>query len=239
MKEKTKPFLLKEDLDELAGKVFTDGPYEYRIYVRTGSLGDDDIVSISIFVENTPDYVGGDLYMYALKHVAAVAGQDHIQTSDWMINKAILESHESLGEMTALILRDSRNILGLQSYPELYKKIQANLDKKIVFDDVKNMLQIRERKLTKVLEYMKSNVTKVEGVPVRLTYTISGEIKRHNDSILAPRLNATISVDFKSNNNLERDQIKDVTEKVHEMMEDLSPIDIHSYDNIRVTSARQ
>lgn len=239
MKAQTKKRLLKEELSDLAGKVFKDGPYEYRIYVRTGSLGDDDIISISLFIENTPDYVGGDLYMYAINHVAAVAGEDQIKNSDWMINKVVLESHESLGEMTALILKDNRNVLGLQSYIDLFKKIQSIQDRKIVFEDVKRTLIARERKLTKVLEYMKNNITKVEGVPVRITYNVSGEIKRHNDTILAPKLNATITVDFKSNNDLSRDQINAVTEKVHEMMEELSPIDIHSYDAIRVTSARQ
>lgn len=244
MKAQTKKRLLKEELSDLAGKVFKDGPYEYRIYVRTGSLGDDDIISISLFIENTPDYVGGDLYMYAINHVAAVAGEDQIKNSDWMINKVVLESHESLGEMTALILKDNRNVLGLQSYIDLFKKIQSIQDRKIVFEDVKRTLMARERKIRKVLEYMQDNITEVEGTPVSIEYKVTGEIKRHNDTILAPKLTIEVNVAFNTSWNngqteMARETIDHIVQSVQNTLEELSPIDFHSYDSIAVRKKRE
>ena len=61
MREQNEPRKISitgKTLAGLAGQVFKDGPYEYRIYVKTGELGDETIVSISVFIENTPPHVG-------------------------------------------------------------------------------------------------------------------------------------------------------------------------------------
>lgn len=228
--------LLNENINSLAGQVFTDGPYEYRIYVKTGELGDDSIVSLSIFIENTPSHVGVDLYLMALEKVAQVAG-DHIQNSDWMINKVILESYESLGEMTSMIMGERSNTFGLQSFQSLLQKIKTNLNKKIDFEEVNSTIDIRKRKLTKVLEYMQRTLTKVNNIKLSLkSYNIIGEAKRHNEDTLAPsiKIKMIVAIDTKAPEKNSRDALQSVREKIQTIMEDLSSIDLHSYDTVTI-----
>jgi len=227
--------LLNEEINSLAGQVFTDGPYEYRIYVKTGELGDDSIVSLSIFIENTPAHVGVDLYLMALEKVAQVAG-DHIQNSDWMINKVILESYESLGEMTSMIMGQRSNVFGLQSFQSLLQKIKTNLNKKIDFEEVNSTIEVRKRKLTKVLEYIQRNLTKVGNSPLSLrTYTITGEAKRHNEDTLAPSIKINIMVALNRKDHPEsRETLDTIRDKIENMIEELSSIDLHSYDSVSI-----
>ena len=240
MREQNIPIKLAitgKTLAGLAGQVFKDGPYEYRIYVKTGELGDETIVSISIFIENTPSHVGVDLYLMALNRVAEVAG-DHIEKSEWMINKVIIEQYEALGEMTPMITGQRSNIFGLQSYRSLEEKIRANLSKSINFQEVNDIIDIRKRKLTKVLNYMQKTLPTANKQPLQITYTISGEAKRHNEEILAPSIKADINVTMmekpKASDHVARSIIEAVKDSVYEMIQDLLPIDIHSYDNITV-----
>jgi len=226
--------LLNEDINSLAGQVFTDGPYEYRIYVKTGELGDDSIVSLSIFIENTPAHVGVDLYMMALEKVAQVAG-DHIQNSDWMINKVILESYEGLGEMTSMIMGQRSNAFGLQSFQSLLQKIKTNLNKKVDFEEVNSTIEVRKRKLTKVLEYMQRTLTKVNKTSLSLkSYSITGEAKRHNEDTLAPSIKVKMIVFIKPDIKSNREILEAVREKIQSIMEDLSSIDLHSYDSVTI-----
>jgi hypothetical protein len=234
--EPTKLSITGKTLAGLAGQVFTDGPYEYRIYVKTGELGDSSIVSISIFIENTPPHVGVDLYLMALKRVAEVAG-DHIENSEWMINKVIIEQYEALGEMTPMVTGQRSNIFGLQSYRNLEEKIRTNLTKSINFQQVNDIIDVRKRKLTKVLNYMQKTLPTYKQ-PLNITYTISGEVKRHNEEILAPSIKADINVTMvekpKASDHTARVIIDAIKDSIYEMIEDLSPIDIHSYDNITI-----
>lgn len=231
-KKQTMIALLNENINSLAGQVFTEGPYEYRIYVKTGELGDDSIVSLSIFIENTPSHVGVDLYLMALEKVAQVAG-DHIQNSDWMINKVILESYEGLGEMTSMIMGNRSNVFGLQSFKDLLKKIKTNLNKKVDFEEVNNTIDIRKRKLTKVLEYMQRTLTKVNNTKLSLkSYSITGEAKRHNEDTLAPSIKIKMIVALTQKQNTLTNL--DVKEKIQTIMEDLSSIDLHSYDTVTI-----
>ena len=234
--EPTKLSITGKTLAGLAGQVFKDGPYEYRIYVKTGELGDSSIVSISIFIENTPPHVGVDLYLMALKRVAEVAG-DHIENSEWMINKVIIEQYEALGEMTPMVTGQRSNIFGLQSYRSLEEKIRTNLTKSINFQQVNDIIDVRKRKLTKVLNYMQKTLPTTKQ-PLNITYTISGEVKRHNEEILAPSIKADINVTMvekpKASDHTARVIIEAIKDSIYEMIEDLSPIDIHSYDNITI-----
>jgi hypothetical protein len=233
-KKQTMIGLLNEEINSLAGQVFTDGPYEYRIYVKTGELGDDSIVSLSIFIENTPAHVGVDLYLMALEKVAQVAG-DHIQNSDWMINKVILESYEGLGEMTSMIMGQRSNVFGLQSFQSLLQKIKTNLNKKIDFEEVNSIIEVRKRKLTKVLEYMQRTLTKVNNTSLSLkSYSITGEAKRHNEDTLAPSIKVKMIVAIKPEIKSNREILEAVREKIHSIMEDLSSIDLHSYDTVTI-----
>lgn len=225
-----------EDISSLAGQVFKDGPYEYRIYVKTGDLGDETIVSISVFIENAPPSVGVDLYLMALQRVAEVAGE-HVQNSEWMINKVILEQNESLGEMTSMITGQRSNIFGLQSFQSLLDKIKTNLNKKIDFQQVNDTIAIRIKKLTKVLNYIQTKLPTLKNLSSKMTYTISGEAKRHNDDLLAPSIKAEINVELMETRGGEtfiRSLTGALKEEVYNMIEDYSPIDIHSYDNISV-----
>jgi hypothetical protein len=234
-KKQTMIGLLNEEINSLAGQVFTDGPYEYRIYVKTGELGDDSIVSLSIFIENTPAHVGVDLYLMALEKVAQVAG-DHIQNSDWMINKVILESYEGLGEMTSMIMGQRSNTFGLQSFQSLLQKIKTNLNKKIDFEEVNSTIEVRKRKLTKVLEYIQRNLTKVGNSPLSLrSYTITGEAKRHNEDTLAPSIKINIMVALNRKDHPEsRETLDHIRDKIESMIEELSSIDLHSYDSVSI-----
>jgi hypothetical protein len=204
--------------------------------VKTGELGDDSIVSLSIFIENTPAHVGVDLYLMALEKIAQVAG-DHIQNSDWMINKVILESYEGLGEMTSMIMGQRSNVFGLQSFQSLLQKIKTNLNKKVDFEEVNSIIEVRKRKLTKVLNYMQKTLPTYKQ-PLNITYTISGEAKRHNEEILAPSIKADIIVTMiekpKASDHTARVIIEAIKDSIYEMIENLSPIDIHSYDNITI-----
>lgn len=173
----------------------------------------------------------------ALNRVAEVAG-DHIEKSEWMINKVIIEQYEALGEMTPMITGQRSNIFGLQSYRSLEEKIRTNLTKSINFQEVNDLIDIRKRKLTKVLNYMQKTLPTVNKLPLQITYTISGEAKRHNEEILAPSIKADINVTMmekpKASDHVARSIIEAVKDSVYEMIEDLLPIDIHSYDNITI-----
>ena len=163
MEEKQEP-----DFGQLTGRVFKDGPYEYRIYIKTGSLGDDRIVAVSLFIENIPPHVGVDLYMYAMGHIVELAGTA-IDTSEWMINKVIMEEYEHLGEISGMIMgADKVKDFGLQPLSTLMSKIKINLNKKMDLEEVNRKIQVRLNKMVKLIKYVQKNVTSVKDIPIQI-----------------------------------------------------------------------
>lgn len=240
---------MNEQLSTLAGKVFTDGPYQYRIYVRTGDLGDESIMAINIFIENEPPYVGVDLHMFAINRVAEVAG-DHMEKSDWMINKVIMEEAEGLGELSSLITGERTTVFGIQSYQSLMTKIQNNIDKKIDFEKVFKTISSRKIKLFKTLDHMVDNITNINGTPISMKFSISGEPKRHADSMLAPSIKIYITfaaykdstiwgINSRPNRDKEAvklnyDDLVEIKRQLKNTLENLSPVDLHSYDTLQI-----
>lgn len=223
---------------KLAGVVYKDGPYEYRIYIKTGSLGDDNIVAVSLFIENIPPYVGVDLYMYAMGHIVEVAGTS-IDNSDWMINKVIMEEYENLGEISTLILgNDKVRDFGLQSLSSLMNKIKINLNKKLDLEKVNSVIQIRLAKINKLISYMQKKYTSMEGFSIHINSTTSGTAKRYNDTI-APGITVQITVNVDTQDldpnsaRIKRNQIRDT---IHDILKDHSPIDWHAYDYININT---
>lgn len=233
MKENQEP-----QFGQLAGKVFKDGPYEYRIYIKTGSLGDENIVAVSLFIENIPSYVGVDLYMYAMGHIVELAG-DTIENSDWMINKVIMEEYEHLGEISSMIMgADKVRDFGLQSLSGLMSKIKINLNKKMDLEEVNRRIQVRLSKMVKLIKYMQKNITSIDDVPVIINYVANGAAKRHNET-LAPGIRVKVNVSIRTtwnngNTKLSSQIINQVKDKIENYLSDHSPIDWHPYDSIQV-----
>lgn len=231
MKENQEP-----QLNQLAGKVFKDGPYEYRIYLKTGSLGDEDIVAVSLFIENIPPYVGVDLYMYAMGHIVEVAGH-HIDGSEWMINKVILEEYENLGEISSMIMgADKVKDFGLQSLSTLMSKIKINLNKKLDLEEVNRKIQVRLAKMVKLIKYMQKNITSIDNVPISLSFKANGAARRHNET-LAPGIVVNITVTYDENEDTNKLVAhKDIRNQIEHMIKEYSPINFHPYDNITVNA---
>ena len=231
MKENQEP-----QLNQLAGVVFNDGPYEYRIYLKTGSLGDEDIVAVSLFIENIPPYVGVDLYMYAMGHIVEVAGH-HIDGSDWMINKVILEEYENLGEISSMIMgADKVKDFGLQSLSTLMSKIKINLNKKLDLEEVNRKIQVRLAKMVKLIKYMQKNITSIDNVPISLSYKANGAARRHNET-LAPGIVVDVAVAYDQNEDANNAVAhKDIRNQIEHMIKEYSPINFHPYDNITVSA---
>ena len=231
MKENQEP-----QLNQLAGKVFKDGPYEYRIYLKTGSLGDEDIVAVSLFIENIPPYVGVDLYMYAMGHIVEVAGH-HIDGSEWMINKVILEEYENLGEISSMIMgADKVKDFGLQSLSTLMNKIKINLNKKLDLEEVNRKIQVRLAKMVKLINYMRKNITSIDNVPISLSYKANGAARRHNET-LAPGIVVDVVVMYDENEDTNKlVGHKDIRNQIEHMIKEYSPINFHPYDNITVSA---
>jgi hypothetical protein len=228
MKEKQEP-----QFGQLAGKVFNDGPYQYRIYIKTGSLGDDEIVAVSLFIENIPPYVGVDLYMYAMGHIVEVAGTA-IDTSEWMINKVIMEEYEHLGEVSSMIMgADKVKDFGLQSLNTLMSKIKINLNKKMDLEEVNRKIQIRLAKMTKLIKYMQKNITTISNVPISITYQASGAARRHHET-LSPGITVKVIVTYDSDKANVLIGSNDIRSHVYDILKDYSPIEWHPYDNITV-----
>jgi hypothetical protein len=228
MKEKQEP-----QFGQLAGKVFKDGPYEYRIYIKTGSLGDDEIVAVSLFIENIPPYVGVDLYMYAMGHIVELAGTA-IDNSEWMINKVIMEEYEHLGEISSMIMgADKVKDFGLQPLSSLMSKIKINLNKKMDLEEVNRKIQIRLAKMIKLIKYMQKNITTISNVPISITYKASGAARRHHET-LAPGITVKITVAYDSDKAKILIGPNDIRLQIEQMLKDYSPIEWHPYDNITV-----
>ncbi len=228
MKEKQEP-----QFGQLAGKVFNDGPYQYRIYIKTGSLGDDEIVAVSLFIENIPPYVGVDLYMYAMGHIVELAGTA-IDNSEWMINKVIMEEYEHLGEISSMIMgADKVKDFGLQPLSTLMSKIKINLNKKMDLEEVNKKIQIRLAKMTKLIKYMQKNITTISNVPISITYKASGAARRHHET-LSPGITVKLTVAYDSDKAKTLIGPNDIRLQIEQMLKDYSPIEWHPYDTITV-----
>ena len=228
MKEKQEP-----QFGQLAGKVFNDGPYQYRIYIKTGSLGDDNIVAVSLFIENIPPYVGVDLYMYAMGHIVEVAGTA-IDNSEWMINKVIMEEYEHLGEISSMIMgADKVKDFGLQSLSSLMSKIKINLNKKMDLEEVNRKIQVRLNKMVKLIKYVQKNVTSVKDIPIQISYQANGAAKRHQET-LAPGITVKVTVTYDSDKAKVLIGPNDIRLQIEQMLMDYSPIEWHPYDTITV-----
>jgi hypothetical protein len=137
--------------------------------------------------------------------------------------------------MTSMIMGQRSNVFGLQSFQSLLQKIKTNLNKKIDFEEVNSIIEVRKRKLTKVLEYMQRTLTKVNNTSLSLkSYSITGEAKRHNEDTLAPSIKVKMIVAIKPEIKSNREILEAVREKIHSIMEDLSSIDLHSYDTVTI-----
>lgn len=222
----------------LAGVTFKDAQYEYRIYVKSGSLGDGEITSISIFIENTPDKVGMDLALYALEHVAKVAGED-LQTSEFMINKILIEDYPAIGEMLTLLSDGNKTLYGLQPFKSLLEKVKINLSKNVDFEEINNIINIRKKKFGKVLNYMANNLKEIDGININeIKYGISGQPHRVKDTLLAPTVTITINVkldiDPYEDLSVKREKAGLVKTMVRTTFDELSPLDIFSYDTFTI-----
>jgi hypothetical protein len=223
-------------IKQIAGKVFKDGPYEYRIYIKSGDLGGlGNINSISLFVENTPGHIGVDLIIYAMGHLIDIAGPELKNSKDeFMINKIYMEEYESLGEMITAMGFSGE--FGLQPFPQLNSVILRNKDKKIDLEGLNTSISTRANKLKKALDYMAgSYVSPIDGSPTKITYNISGKPTRSNNT-LVPGLTINVNMQINNGTNTITDyQTKNtIVSDFKEQLRDISPIQINSYDNFVV-----
>jgi hypothetical protein len=224
---------MESTIKQIAGKLFKDGPYEYRIYIKSGDLGVGNINSISLFVENTPDHIGVDLIIYAMGQLIDIAGDDLKNSQDeFMINKIIMEEYETLGEMLTAMKFTTE--FGLQSFTQLNAALLNHKDKKIDLKEINDKINVRANKLKKALDYIsKTFVPSKEDIKTTITYKVSGKPLRFKNEI-TPGLNVDITINTNK-------RIEDYHEK-NSMVDDfkdqlthISPIQFHSYDKFNVS----
>jgi hypothetical protein len=223
---------MESTIKEVTGKLFKDGPYEYMIYIKSGDLGVGVINSISIVIENAPDYIGIDILLYVMGHLIDAGGEELKNSQDeFMINKIVMEQYESLGEMiTAMGLSTE---FGLQSFTNLNNTILTHKDKKIDLKNINQKISTRTAKLTKAMDYMINTFTSpIEGISMKLSYEISGKPIRFKNEI-TPALN--IDVMIGTNKGVtDYNQKNVIIDAFKDQLLEVSPIQIHSYDKVNV-----
>jgi len=216
-------------IKQIAGKVFKDGPYEYRIYMKSADLG-TVITSISIFIENTPDQVGVDLIMYALAHLIDVGGEElKTSESEFMINKIIMEEYESLGEMISAMGLSSE--FGVQSFEDLNKRVLNNKDKKVDLAEINRKIKTRSAKLQKALEYAVRLFEKEYNLQASVSHPVSGRPKRTSGNTIFPGLDTSITIWTPENDYAVKNDLRD---KMKSIIDDVTPIEITQNDNIKI-----
>lgn len=223
---------MESTIKEVTGKLFKDGPYEYMIYIKSGDLGVGVINSISVVIENIPDYVGIDVLLYAMSHVIDAGGEELKNSQDeFMMNRIVMKKYSALGEiMTAMGLSTE---FGLQSFTQLNNTILEHKDKKIDLKEIKQKVYTRINKLTKAMEYIANTFTSpIEGMEIKLSYNVAGSMSRLNNSIVpALRLDVNIITD-KAVSISQKDEIG---KAFKDQLQEISPIQIQTYDIIAIT----
>jgi hypothetical protein len=224
-----------ESIKQVTGKIFEDGPYEYKIYIKSGDLGLGNINSISIFVENTPDHIGVDLIIYAMGRLIDIAGEELKSSEDeFMINNIYMEKYETLGEMVTAMGFSTE--LGLQSFSQLNAAILKNRDKKIDLKDINDKITIRANKLTKALSYIANNFTSpIDGFDFNIVYEVSGKpVRAKND--ISPGLNVVVNLtpDKKINSITDYQKKNLIISAFKDQLSDISPIQIQAYDRLAI-----
>lgn len=227
----------------LAGHTFKEGPYEYRIYVKTGEIGDDHIVSISIFLENIPNIVGMDLVDLAIAHVRALTPEDMKTSANFMINKIVMEEYESMGEVSRSLIKGVS--LGLQSLDSLTDVIERNMDKKIDFEEINRAISARSRKVNKTISFLNDQIKTVQAdnniySVQAITGNVSGAPTKNSEGIIKPGINVKITVhifDKPGQTAVQRMANNDswkISRDFRETFNHHSIIDLHSYDKFEV-----
>jgi predicted RNA-binding protein Jag len=224
-----------ESIKQVTGKIFEDGPYEYKIYIKSGDLGLGNINSISLFVENTPDHIGVDLIIYAMGRLIDVAGEELKSSEDeFMINSIYMEKYETLGEMVTAMGFSTE--LGLQSFSQLNAAILKNRDKKIDLKNINDNITIRSNKLTKALSYIANNFTSpIDGINFNIVYEVSGKpVRAKND--ISPGLNVVVNLtpDRKINPITDYQKKNLIISAFKDQLSDISPIQIQAYDRLAI-----
>lgn len=215
-------------IKQIAGKVFQDGPYEYRIYIKSADLG-TVITSISIFIENTPDYVGVDLILYALGHIIDVGGEELKNTeSEFMINKIIMEDYESLGEMISAMGITSE--FGVQSFEDLNRRVLANKDKKVDLAEINRKIQTRMAKFKKALIYTAKVFEHQQGLSTSVV-SLTGNPRRINNGAILPALSASITI---RTANTDYNAKETIRKAFMNYLEDHNPIELTQNDSIKI-----
>jgi hypothetical protein len=221
-----------ESIKQVTGKIFEDGPYEYKIYIKSGDLGLGNINSISIFVENTPDHIGVDLILYAMGRLIDVAGEELKSSEDeFMINSIYLEKYTSLGEMVTSMGFSTE--LGLQSFSQLNATLLKNRDKKIDLKEIKQKVYTRINKLTKAMGYIANTFTSpIEGIETKVvSHNVAGSLLKSKNTIV-PALR--IDVNIKTDKGISVDKRQEIGKAFKDQLMDVSPIDIHPYDTLAI-----
>lgn len=237
---------VKEQFKELyalmSRSTFKDGPYEYGIKVVVGNIINDElIVGMNVHVHNFPDYVGSDLLVYALGRLVDT-NSEVLKNPDvkWMLAKVTMDSLENIQDLSHSISPEEVTDF-LTSFDEFSKMILGHKDKKIDLNKIKETLQSRITKLTKVLEHLK-NTYKIDNeelkkfAPFDITYDVSSNIRVFQNNMV-PGLKVLIT--FKPSNHRfhvlnYRDQA-DLKKDFLDTLFSISPIDFYKYDNISVT----
>lgn len=215
-------------IKQIAGKVFNDGPYEYRIYMKSADLG-TVITSISIFIENTPDYVGIDLLIFAMGHIIDAGGEELKNTeSEFMFNKVIMEDYESLGEMLSAMGITSE--FGVQSFQNLNKAILSNKDKKIDLSEINAKIQTRLSKIKKALIHTVKVFEHEQGVSTSLS-KLEGQPRRTQNNKIVPAISANIIIRSGNTDWNVREQFRRV---FLDYLDRYNPIELTNTDAIKI-----
>lgn len=186
------------DITKLQGftdTVFNDGPYEYEVMVKSGSiLTDNSVVGISIAILNTPAYIGGDLLVYMLGHLMDAGGEE-LKNSEakFFIVKVILDEYNNLGDVAPLMNITSN--IKPKSLDELSRTILAEKTNLYNLEEVTNKVQSRINKFKKTMDYIINTYEPVDDAfnPFKIEYKVLPNLKKDKNT-LYPGIAATVTL---------------------------------------------
>ena len=245
--------------DEMAGKVFKENNYEFRVFLRKGSLGDAGAYSLSIFLENEPDIIAPDLILLAIRAVLRANDQmenktKNLQSAEVIINKISMEDNEPMGNL--LDMMKLRPVLHLQPFAEVIDNIEkiyktnSIQNHSVDFTHANHIASIRKQKVEKALAYMNKTTKEVvfqdiDGVnkmiPMELVWSVTPIVKKtnmggNNNYELSPSLDITINCKSPNIKNIQGSRIGTLlSSQIRATFMELTPIEFHSYDRLTIS----
>jgi hypothetical protein len=149
------------------GKIFEDGPYQYRLYIRSSSFG----YGVILTLVNEPDLIDGDLVSFAVERITNILltkyDMSTIENLHLYFTKIWIDA---FGHEENLIL--SLTSPSVKGFDFKIKDAGASINTLIKAYDLKAFNSIRERKLAKLTKVVDVFLNKTNPIEMDATNTV-------------------------------------------------------------------